>query len=131
MVQIANEKGYNRFEWMHQKMDGTPFWVDVTLTKVDHGDKSTIYSIWRDIDEKKKTLLALEQSERNYREIFNSSSEMIIVSDSESMKTIDINETALCTYGYTKEEALELTIEDISSGVAPYSREVYRSSPLI
>ena len=82
MVKVVYEQGYNRFEWMHSRLDGTQFWVDVTLTKVQYGDRETVYSIWRDIDEKKKTLLALEQSERNYREIFNSSSEMIIVTDS-------------------------------------------------
>lgn len=67
MMQIAVEKGYNRFEWMHRKKTGEIFPVEVTLTKVPYQGQPALYAICRDITEAKQDraslTLALEEAE--------------------------------------------------------------------
>lgn len=63
-----------------------------------------------------------EENARNYREIFNSTSEAILVYDTKIGKLYDVNEVALKLYGYTaKAEMLKLNVNDLSSGHTPYS----------
>lgn len=60
---------------------------------------------------------ALLESEKDFREIFNSTTEAILIHDAETGKVLDVNETMLKMYGFaTKAEALEHTISDFSEG---------------
>ncbi|MBW1644890.1 MAG: hypothetical protein JRJ56_00940, partial [Deltaproteobacteria bacterium] len=43
------EKGFHRFEWLHQDFEGQPFWADVSLTLMSFGDRPVIFVNWRDI----------------------------------------------------------------------------------
>jgi len=65
----------------------------------------------------------LRKSEENYREIFNTSNDAIIVHDAKSGDILDVNQTALEMYGYTREELLKLGTNDLSLGNPPYSSE--------
>ncbi|MCA1917279.1 PAS domain S-box protein, partial [Methanospirillum hungatei] len=76
---------------------------------------------FEDVTDKKSYELALAESERNYREIFNSTSEAIMIDDASTGKIIDVNETTLKMYGYdTKEEILAGNIGDLSANIFPY-----------
>lgn len=66
--------------------------------------------------------LVITNSEQNYREIFNSSANAIFIHNL-SGEIVDVNQTMLDMYGYTKSEALNLTIGEISSNTAGYSTE--------
>jgi two-component system, cell cycle sensor histidine kinase and response regulator CckA len=65
--------------------------------------------------------LALQKSERNYREVFNATSDALLIQD-ESCRILDINDRMCTMYGYDRETALELSIGDISLGSPPYSQ---------
>ena len=53
MRQLARLRGYYRFEWLHQRTDGTTFPVEVTLTPVRLNGRDVILSVWHDIAERK------------------------------------------------------------------------------
>lgn len=53
MMEIAIKKGYHRFEWEHITTDGEVFSVDVSLTRIPVEGKEMLYTIWRDISERK------------------------------------------------------------------------------
>ncbi len=53
MMQLAIENDGNQFEWMHKRLNGENFWVEVNLTPITLNDSNVIYVIWRDISEKK------------------------------------------------------------------------------
>lgn len=75
----------------------------------------------RDITERTEALRALRDSERNYREIFNSTSEAIMIDDAETGKIIDVNATTLAMYGYgSREEILAGNIGELSANLPPY-----------
>jgi PAS domain S-box-containing protein len=54
MMRIALQKGSNRFEWIHRRVDGTDFPVEVLLTPISKGDRQFIHTVWRDITERRK-----------------------------------------------------------------------------
>ncbi len=64
---------------------------------------------------------ALVESERNYRDIFNTTKDAIFVHDAGSGNIIEINKTVEELYGYSREEVLQRTVQDLSSGESPYS----------
>ena len=59
MRQLARLRGYNRFEWMHERADGSQFLVEVTLTPVRFMGRDVILCVWHDIAERKEVELAL------------------------------------------------------------------------
>ncbi|MGH9945171.1 MAG: ATP-binding protein, partial [Pyrinomonadaceae bacterium] len=54
MDQTARERGYHRFEWIHRKLDGTDFPVEVTLTPVTLKGKPVLLVVWHDLTERKR-----------------------------------------------------------------------------
>jgi PAS domain S-box-containing protein len=67
--------------------------------------------------------VALKKSEENYREIFNATSEAIVIHDSTTGVILDVNQTMLDMYGYTYDEALNLATRDVSSNEPPYTQK--------
>ena len=59
MDQLARDRGYHRFEWIHRKLDGTPFPVEVTLSPVHLQGKPTLLVVWHDLTEQKQAEEAL------------------------------------------------------------------------
>ena len=60
MMQLAYEKGCHKFEWLHEKADGTPFWTEVMLTPIPYVDSvgsniDCLHAIVRDISDRKQT----------------------------------------------------------------------------
>jgi PAS domain S-box-containing protein len=54
MVRMALDNGVHRFEWVHKRLDGSLFPVEVTLTPMEWLGKPSLYCIWRDISERKR-----------------------------------------------------------------------------
>jgi PAS domain S-box-containing protein len=50
----AREMGYHRFEWMHRKLDGEVFPVEVTLNPVEIGGRPAMIVVWHDLTEIKR-----------------------------------------------------------------------------
>ena len=55
---------------------------------------------------RKESEKILIENERNYREIFNATSEAIIIYDYHNNQIIDVNQAALRLFGLTYDEAL-------------------------
>ncbi len=63
LIKDSLENGSVRFEWIHNKSDGTEFWTEVIITRVKLNDIDYIYAVIRDISEKKE--LEFQLYERN------------------------------------------------------------------
>jgi PAS domain S-box-containing protein len=59
MLQRARDHGFYRFEWTHQRRDGSTFPVETTLTPVRLNGREVILGVWHDIAEQKKVEHAL------------------------------------------------------------------------
>lgn len=67
----------------------------------------------RDITEQKKIKQHEEDSEKNYKYLFENNPSPLFIWDFETLRILDCNEEVLLKYGYSREEFLELTIRDI------------------
>ncbi len=67
----------------------------------------------RDIVARRHVEEALRTSELRYRQMFNNNPFPAIVYDITTLEIVDINETAVDNYGYSREEFLSMTMKDI------------------
>ncbi|MBS3817107.1 MAG: PAS domain S-box protein, partial [Candidatus Thermoplasmatota archaeon] len=86
------------------------------------GDRGKIV-VSRDITERKEREKAIQEAKQNYEELFEKSADALYVLDPDTAEVLDINQRMCEMYGYSREEALQLTIEDTSSGEYPYTQE--------
>ncbi|MFZ2446052.1 MAG: PAS domain S-box protein [Syntrophobacteraceae bacterium] len=69
----------------------------------------------RDISDRKQAQEAVRQSEEKYRQLFETVSDAILLVDAETRLLIDVNESALNLYGYTRDEFLGLRCTEITA----------------
>jgi len=77
--------------------------------------RKTTNDLQAEIKEHKRTEAAFIQSGEKYHGLFNTVPEAIMIFDSDTRRFIDVNESVLQMYGYTREEFLKLKQSDISS----------------
>lgn len=64
MINLAFQKGYHRFEWLHKRVDGEVFPVEVLLTAITMENKRVLHTCWRDITDRKEAEEKLRQSQK-------------------------------------------------------------------
>lgn len=74
--------------------------------------------LMREIEERKQAEEALRESEEKYRSLFEHANDSIFIVDQSSRRFLDINENAATRLRYTREELLQLTINDIAAPIA-------------
>ncbi len=62
IVKATLQKGSSRFEWLHRAFDGEELWMDVSLTVIPIDEGRVMYTVWRDITERKRAEEALAAS---------------------------------------------------------------------
>jgi PAS domain S-box-containing protein len=65
----------------------------------------------------------LRESEEQTRTIYDGVNEAIFIHDAQTGAIVDVNHTACRMFGWTREEFQKLRVEDMSSGVEPYTQE--------
>ncbi len=70
VINAAREGHPQRFDWKHQRKDGTLMDVEVSLSRLVLGEKVYVLAIERDITEQKGAEEALRQSQEKYRAFF-------------------------------------------------------------
>jgi diguanylate cyclase (GGDEF)-like protein/PAS domain S-box-containing protein len=101
-------EGSHVFEVAHVRKDGTLMPIEVHVRTVELDGEKVMFSIDRDITERKKT-----EEELNLRaNLLDSANDSIMVNDYDG-KILYANETAYKSRGYTKEEFMKLNIREI------------------
>lgn len=70
-INEALQHGSSKFDWVHQRFDGTQFPAEVLLNSVEIGGKKVLQAVVRDITDRRKAAEELEQSERTLSTIFD------------------------------------------------------------
>ena len=85
--------------------------VNVKLVAIQGG---TMLITCRDITERKRAYVELQESEARYRQLFDNASDAVMIFDAQSKHFEDANSAAAELFGYTKDDFTKLTVEDIS-----------------
>jgi len=105
------------------RKDGTQFPAEISAQYLSYQDTEYEFVYAIDITERKAAEAALQQSEENYRTIFNSGNDAIILHDAVTGRLLDGNAKVQEMFGYSVDDLLELQVGAISSGVPPYTQE--------
>jgi len=106
MMRLAMEQGRHRFEWEHQRKDGTVFPVEVSLTAIQNdGGGVHLHTVWRDKTEHMRAEHALRESEEKFRALYDNSP-LPYQSLDEKGYFLDVNPAWLEKLGYQREEVL-------------------------
>ncbi|MFP4143125.1 MAG: PAS domain S-box protein [Thermoplasmata archaeon] len=122
-IDSALEGEPQSFGWVHTTKDGDPFHTQVTLNRYEVDGEKFVIAVIRDISEQKEAEKALQEAKQNYEELFAKSADALYVLDPDTAEILDVNQKVCEMYGYSREEAFELPIEDLSSGEHPYTQE--------
>lgn len=114
MEVIANPGKIKSLELRIKLPSGEYRWIESTFQNLlNEPAVNGVVANYRDITERKNTAVLIQESEEKYRYLFDMNPQSIFIWNPETFKFIDLNETCLQLYGYTKEEFSYLTIMDI------------------
>jgi two-component system, cell cycle sensor histidine kinase and response regulator CckA len=99
-----------------RRSDGSAVSVDVSASPVRIGEETIVLLILRDITERKRAEVRLQESEEQYRRLFDSNPHPMAVYDPETLVFLAVNDAAVRLYGYTHEQFLEMSVRNIVTG---------------
>jgi PAS domain S-box-containing protein len=118
LIEKAALSGKASDEGWRVKKDGTQFWGSILITAI-HNDKNNVIGfskVTRDLTDKRNAEeieKSLEQAKAGFLKILNVSPSGMIITDAESRKMVQVNKNFLETFGYTIEETIGLTADEL------------------
>ena len=117
---IRNNRIKTLFERENTLWNGRKAWFEFSNSFLTLPDEHKItLSIIKDITERKKSEIELQESESKYKMLFNSANDAVFVTQLSDEKSygdfIEVNEVACKRLGYSKEELLQLSPSAIVS----------------
>ena len=85
----AIDKGYTTYEWYARKKNNTIFWVEIALKSTEISGKKIVLAVVRDIDEKKKISLELDNYRKNLEALVKERTEEVQFANTELEDTIE------------------------------------------
>jgi len=118
LAKIEKDGEINDFESAWIRQDGSKFFVRESAQVIHDSNGSILYydGVVEDITEHKRAEEALQESEKNYRELIDGMNETVWVIDF-SGNIIETNNTAVKVLGYTKEELKTIGLFGIDSSL--------------
>lgn len=109
------EAGEFRHQFVARSSGGDDRWLDLIVSPIKDRLNETIgfRGLARDVTERKRFEEALRDSEERYRLLFESTPQPIWVYNEDTLGFLAVNEAATRTYGYSRDEFLSMTIDDI------------------
>ena len=99
MLKIAFDSGYNKFEWMHRKLDGEPIPTEITFVRIelDDGHKAVV-GYTRDLREIKAAEAKALDTEK-YRKLMLDAMPLYCIIWDDGLNFVDCNSVTLRLFG--------------------------------
>lgn len=102
------------FEIIHKRKDGTTFDAEVSARGIRINSENYLLCISRDITERKKSQILIQQSEKKFRALFENAYDPILLLDIKSFRILDCNPAAEKLFGKSKSQIIQSLIEELS-----------------
>ena len=114
-LERPQEAGEFRHQFVARSSEGDDRWLDLIVSPIKDKLNETIgfRGLARDVTERKRFEEALRDSEERYRLLFESTPQPIWVYNEDTLSFLAVNEAATRTYGYSRDEFLSMTVDDI------------------
>lgn len=99
MMEEAYRKGYHRFEWIHQKKDGVPIPIEVSLTRIPFEGENALFCVWRDMTEQRRAQRALQEKTIYLNSVLRASVNVGIIATDPALNISYYNETVSSIFG--------------------------------
>jgi PAS domain S-box-containing protein len=99
------------FENRYLCKDGSYRWF--SWNAVSKPEQGLFYAVVRDITERKHADAAIRENEERYRKLFEMNPQPVWVYDRHTLRFLAVNNAAVQTYGYSRDEFLSMTILEI------------------
>jgi hypothetical protein len=102
-------------EYRFRDKRGGARWLraELRLLRDAAGNPLEVIGSWADVSARKEAELRLQESEEQYRLLFESNPHPMWVFDQESLVFLAVNDAAVRHYGYSREEFLAMTLKEI------------------
>jgi PAS domain S-box-containing protein len=103
------QAGVLRYETTHRRKDGIEFPIEVSTSLISLGGHEMLLGIDRDITERKRA----EENLRRFELLSEHSRDIILFIGREDGRILETNAAAIQAYGYSRDELLALSIQDL------------------
>jgi len=86
VINKAAVEGYNRFEWMHQNLNGDQIPCEITLVRTKHNNESIITAYLRDLRESKQMMKEIHHRENLLNTVNRAAEILLSINDGKSFK---------------------------------------------
>jgi two-component system cell cycle sensor histidine kinase/response regulator CckA len=97
----------------HCRKDGTLMTVQITAQDIVFNGRPAQLTVAQDVTARIEAELRLQESEEQYRLLFDSNPYPMAVFDQETFAFLAVNDASVRHYGYSREEYLTMTVKDI------------------
>jgi PAS domain S-box-containing protein len=133
-IRKAASEGPQVFEWLARTRDGRRIWMDVSLKRATIAGRERILAAVRDIAQRRQAQEALQQSEENYRVLFEENQDGVVVLVDGLIASV--NQAAADIYGAKIKDVLGKTAigflvpEDQASAAVQYETVMHSADPV-
>jgi len=103
LIKLALDGKINSFEWTHSTIDGTPFYTEVSLSRLNIDKETYVLALVRDITERKKAEEQLKYEKERFSFLVEYMPYGLLLINREG-RFVYINREWIRLFGYTREE---------------------------
>ncbi len=112
LMRKALRQGTSHFEWMLKRMDGENVLVEGSFSVIMLAGEPVLFTVWRDITQRRRAEEALKKAEENYRMIFENAMEGIFQTTPEG-RILNANHAFARLFGFETPEEIMASINDV------------------
>jgi two-component system, cell cycle sensor histidine kinase and response regulator CckA len=103
-----------KIQLRYQRKDGAWKWLELTgQNRLQDPEICGLVTNWRDVTDRWRVEEELRNSERQYRLLFQDNPNPMWVFDLETLEFLEVNESTIQHYGYSREEFLAMKMSDL------------------
>jgi PAS domain S-box-containing protein len=127
MIRAALAGRTGQLETVTRRKDGELFDVEVRYVPITHRGEPHVLAVARDITERRRSEERLRASEARYKLLFEMESDAIVLVDAATLRIVDANRAAVELYGYSREELLSMSAQNLSDEPILTARSINES----